>query len=167
MCYALYLASPLTLSEIRSMLPNGFGADLVDPASHRLLKKRHLDAQTGAVLLRGRCSCALVEEGAADGVWEADLRKRYRAAKASRDDIIRALERHRALAELRPADGVDVFAKFIVEHAKNAGASLYYLRFGVDPFLPLTAVPAPTVTERAKSLGTDWLREGEPVVVAP
>jgi hypothetical protein len=167
MCYALYLASPLALSEIRSMLPTGFGADLIDPASQKLLKKRHLDAQTGAVLLRGRCSCALVAEGAADGVWEADLRKRYRAAKASRDDIIRGLERHRALAELRPADGVDVFAKFIVEHAKNAGASMYYLRFGVDPFLPLTAVPAPSATERAGRLSKGWLREGEPVVVAP
>ena len=142
-------------------------ADLLDPASQRLLKKRHPDAQTGVVLLRGRCSCALVQVGAEDGVWEADLRKRYRAAKASRDDIIRALERHRALTELRPADGLDVFAKFIVEHAKNAGASMYYLRFGIDPFLPLTAVPAPHAAERAKALTTGWLREGEPVVVAP
>ena len=170
MCFALYLASPLTLSEIRSMLPTGFGADLVDSASQKLLKQRHLDAQTGAVLLRGHCSCALVEAGAADGVWEADLRKRYRSAKASRDDIIRALERHRAQGGLRPlASGLGVkrFNDFVIEHAKNAGASMYYLRFGVDPFLPLTAVPAPTVTERAKSLGAEWLREGEPVVVAP
>ena len=119
------------------------------------------------MLLRGRCSCALVEAGAADGVWEADLRQRYRSAKASRDDIIRALERHRALAELREADGIEVFANFVVEHAKNAGASMYYLRFGVDPFLPLTAVPTPSATERAKSLGAEWLREGEPVVVTP
>lgn len=170
MCYALYLASPLTLSEIRSMLPTGFGADLVDPASQRLLKKRHLDAQTGAVLLRGRCSCALVQAGAEDGVWEADLRKRYRAAKASRDDIIRALERHRAATGLRPLAsglGLKVFSEFVVEHAKNAGASMYYLRFGIDPFLPLTAVPAPNAAERAKALTAGWLREGEPVVVAP
>ena len=167
MCYALFLASPLTLSEIRSMLPAAFAANLVDPASQRHLKKRHPDAQTGAVLLRGRCSCALIEKGAKDGVWEAELRKRYRSAKASRDDIIRALERHRAMTELRAADGIDVFAKFIVEHAKNAGASMYYLKFGVDPFLPLSAVPAPTVTEKAKSLSSGWLREGEPVMVVP
>ncbi|HEX7918189.1 MAG TPA: hypothetical protein VF454_02245 [Gemmatimonadales bacterium] len=165
MCYALYLASPLTLSEIRSMLPTGFGADLVDPASQRLLKKRHLDAQTGALLLRGRCSCALVEAGAADGVWEAELRKRYRAAKASRDAIIKALERHRTLTELRAANGVEVFTKFVVEHSKNAGATMFYLRFGVDPFVPLSAVPAPTTVEKASKLGKDWLREGEPVVV--
>jgi len=167
MCYALYLASPLTLSEIRSMLPAGFGADLVDPASQRLLKRRHLDAQTGAVLLRGRCSCALMVEGAADGVWEAELRKRYRDANVSREAMIPALERHRALAELRPANGVKVFADFVVEHAKNAGASMYMLRFGVEPFLPLTAVAAPTVVEKVATLGTNWLREGEPVVVAP
>ena len=167
MCYALYLASPLTLSEIRSMLPNGFGADLVDPASQRLLKRRHLDAQTGAVLLRGRCSCALMVEGAADGVWEAELRKRYRAANVSREAMIPALERHRALAELRPANGIEVFTSFVVEHAKNAGASMYLMRFGVEPFLPLTAVAAPTVIERASSLGQEWLREGEPVVVVP
>jgi hypothetical protein len=170
MCYALYLASPLTLSEIRSMLPSAFAADLVDPASQRLLKKRHLDAQTGAVLLRGRCSCALVEAGAADGVWEAELRKRYRAAKVPRDAMIPALERHRALSGLRsltPGSAIAQFETFVVEHAKNAGPSMYFLRFGVDPFLPLSAVPAPTVTERAGSLGAGWLREGEPVVVAP
>ena len=165
MCYALYLASPLTLSEIRSMLPTGFGADLVDPASQRLLRQRHPDAQTGALLLRGRCSCALIEAGAADGVWEAELRKRYRTAKASRDSIIKALERHRALAELRAANGVEVFSKFVVEHSKNAGATMFYLRFGVDPFVPLSAVPAPTTVEKASKLGKDWLREGEPVVV--
>ena len=165
MCFALYIASPLTLSEIRSMLPPSFGADLVDPASQRLLKKRHADAQTGAVLLRGRCSCALIEKGAADGVWEAELRKRYRAAKAPRDSVIKALERHRAQAELREADCVAAFGEFVVEHAKNAHATMYFLRFGVDPFRPLAAVPAPTVIERAGTLGTGWLREGEPVVV--
>src|SRR5690349_15299447 len=101
MCYALFLASPLTLSEIRSMLPPELGADLVDPASQRLLKKRHPDAQTGVVLLRGRCSCALIEAGAADGVWEAELRKRYRAVKAPRGEVIKALDRHRAIVELR------------------------------------------------------------------
>ena len=168
MCYALYLASPLTLSEIRSMLPTGFGADLVDPASQRLLRQRHLDAQTGAVLLRGRCSCALIEAGAADGVWEAELRKRYRAAKASRDSIIKALERHRAQTGLRPQApgfGVQQFQEFVVEHAKNAHATMYYLRFGVDPFHPLSAVPAPTIVEKAGALTDGWLREGEPVVV--
>lgn len=167
MCYALYLASPLTLSEIRSMLPAAFAADLLDPTSQRLLKKRHLDAQTGAVLLRGRCSCALVEAGAADGVWEAELRKRYRAAKVARDAMIPALERHRALAELRPAKSTEVFTTFVAEHARNAGPSLFYLRFGVEPFLPLSAVPAAVATERVASLGAGWLREGEPVIVAP
>ena len=165
MCFALYLASPLTLSEIRSMLPAGFGADLVDPQSQRLLKQRFPDSQTGAVLLRGRCSCALVERGAGDGVWEAELRKRYRKVKASREEIIKALERHRAQAELREADGVEVLRKFVLEHAKNAGPSLYYLKFGAEPFQPLGAVPVPGSGERASALSAEWLREGEPVVV--
>lgn len=167
MCYALYLASPLTLSEIRSMLPAAFAADLLDPTSQRLLKARHQDAQTGAVLLRGRCSCALVEAGAADGVWEAELRKRYRVAKASRDSVIKALERHRAQTELREADTIAAFHAFVVEHAKNVPATMFFLRFGVDPFRPLTAVPAPAIVERAGTLGDRWLREGEPVVVVP
>src|SRR6478735_4311093 len=170
MCFALYIASPLTLSEIRSMLPPSFGADLVDPASQRLLKKRHADAQTGAVLLRGRCSCALIEKGAADGVWEAELRKRYRAAKAPRDSVIKALERHRAQTGLRPLApglGIQQFQTFVVEHAKNVHATMYFLRFGVDPFQPLAAVPVPTLIERAGTLGGGWLREGEPVVVVP
>lgn len=168
MCYALFLASPLTLSEIRSMLPAALAADLLDPASQRLLKKRHPDAQTGAALLRGRCSCALVQEGAADGVWEAELRKRYRAVKASRGEVIKALDRHRAIAELRmPRKGTipKLFEEFVIEHAKNAGASMYYLRFGTEPFQPLTAVPAPKAQERSTALSAEWLREGEPVVV--
>jgi hypothetical protein len=168
MCFALYLASPLTLSEVRSMLPAAFAADLVDPASQRLLKQRHPDAQTGAVLLRGRCSCALVVADAADGVWEAELRKRYRAVKASRDAQIKALERHRALSGLRPQAsglGVKQFREFVAEHARNAGPSMFYLRFGVEPFRPLEVVPAPVVTEKATSLGEDWLKEGEVVVV--
>lgn len=170
MCYALYLASPLTLSEIRSMLPAAFAADLVDPASQRLLKQRHLDAQTGAVLLRGRCSCALIEPNAADGVWEAELRKRYREAKVPRDAVIKALDRHRAMSGLRPMAaglGVKQFREFVAEHARNAGPSMFYLRFGVEPFAPLSAVPAPMATEKAKALSDGWLREGEPVVVAP
>lgn len=168
MCYALYLASPLTLSEVRSMLPPELGADLVDPASQRLLKKRDPDAQTGVALLRGRCSCALVEAGAADGVWEAELRQRYRAVKASRDEVIKALDRHRAINELRIPRGKTIpalFGEFVIEHAKNAGPSMYYLRFGTEPFQPLSAVPAPKATERSTALSEEWLREGEPVVV--
>ena len=168
MCYALFLASPLTLSEIRSMLPAAMAADLLDPASQRLLKKRHPDAQTGVALLRGRCSCALVEAGAADGVWEAELRKRYRTVKAPRDEIIKALDRHRAMSELRVPRGATIpklFEAFVVEHAKNAGPSMYYLKFGTEPFQPLSAVPAPKAQERSTALSKEWLREGEPVVV--
>ena len=168
MCYALFLASPLTLSEIRSMLPTALAADLLDPASQRLLRQRYPDAQTGVALIRGRCSCALVEPGAADGVWEAELRKRYRAVKASREEIIKALDRHRAIAELRiPRGGTipELFEGFVVEHAKNAGPSMYFLKFGTEPFQPLKAVPVPKATERSTALSKGWLREGEPVVV--
>jgi hypothetical protein len=45
-CYFLYIASPLTLSEIRSMLPDGITVDLADPVEQQVLKSSSRGVQT-------------------------------------------------------------------------------------------------------------------------
>src|SRR5262245_6663730 len=96
MCLHLYLASPLTLSEVRSMLPKGLAADLLDPAEQRTLKQLHPDAQTVARLVHGACSCDLVVQrhpvSREDEAW---LRRRYREQGLPRTAVLPALERHR------------------------------------------------------------------------
>ena len=48
MCYFLYVASPLTLSEVRSMLPAGLAADALPVSEQQHLKDIHYDAAIGA-----------------------------------------------------------------------------------------------------------------------
>ena len=96
MCFFLYVASPLTLSEVRSMLPPGLTADLLSPAEQGALRAILPDAQTAARVLHGGCSCDLVmqrHEVASED--EGRLRARYRAMGYSRERVIRALEVHR------------------------------------------------------------------------
>src|SRR4051794_25139478 len=96
MCYFLYLATPLTLSEVRSMLPPGFSADLAAFPDQQKLKTIHAPTQTVAKILVGRCSCDLVRprftESRED---ERHLRERYRKLGVARSLVIQALERHR------------------------------------------------------------------------
>ena len=133
MCFHLYLASPLTLSEVRSMLPAGLTADLLDPAEQRTLKRLLPEAQTGARLMHGACSCDLVVQrhpvGRQDEAW---LRRRYRAQGLDRNAVLAALERHRRVGEgrARPeGHWPQAVAEFVVEHARNAGPTLFFLRF--------------------------------------
>ena len=80
MCFFLYLASPLTLSEVRSMLPPGLTADLLPPVEQAELRALHPDATTIARVLHGGCSCDLVTaRQAVASEDEARLRARYRA----------------------------------------------------------------------------------------
>src|ERR671915_2227066 len=96
MCYFLYIASPLTLSEVRSMLPPGLVADLAPPQHRTALQQLHPSARTVARLLVGACSCDLVRPRQADPIEdERELRTRYQRAKLPRTEIIKALERHR------------------------------------------------------------------------
>ena len=79
MCFFLYIASPLTLSEVRSMLPPGLTADLCLRSEQAALRSLHLDSQTVARVLHGGCSCDLVTARlAAPADDEARLRARYR-----------------------------------------------------------------------------------------
>jgi hypothetical protein len=169
-CYFLYLASPLTLSEVRAMLPDRATADLADFPDQQKLKSLHPGVQTVARLLIGRCSCDFVRPRLADEREdERHLRERYRRLGVSRDAVIKALERHRRGAGLRPPTRgwPRVLADFIAEHARNAGPTLYYLQFAPEaaPLPSLEGVRELTVGQvMAEPEG--WLLEGSPALVS-
>ncbi|HEY7026601.1 MAG TPA: hypothetical protein VH438_03295 [Gemmatimonadales bacterium] len=173
MCFHLYLASPLTLSEVRSMLPKGLGADLIIPAEQRTLKQLHPDTQTVARLVRGACSCDLVVQrhpvSREDEAW---LRRRYREQGLPRTAVLAALERHRrAAAERAQPAGFwpRQVAEFVVEHGRNAGPTLYYLHFSHDGTLG-TVDPGEPPARRASEVRMNpegWLPEEKPVLVLP
>ncbi len=167
MCYQLWIASPLSLTEVRSMLPPGFVADSVPAQEQARLRAKLAGAQAIARLLPGGCACAL--RLARDGEDERHLRRRYAELGLSRERIIAALERHRRTAAPRgdPAAWRVALAGFVAEHARNAGATLYYLGFGVEPSEALKAAGAPVqVTAAQVRSGPDaWLEEGRLVEV--
>jgi hypothetical protein len=169
MCYFLYIASPLTLSEIRSMLPAGLTADLA-PSFHRTaLQRLHPAAKTVAQLLIGSCSCDLVRDRLSDPIAdERELRSRYRKHQLTRTEIIKELERHRRGRTLRPrssSEWAEPLAGFVVEHARNAGPTLYLLDFshGSDQ----AAAVSDPISCSAREIGRTalWLQEGRPVIV--
>lgn len=167
MCYELRIASPLTLSEIRSMLPAGISADPL-PASDLARLRAGLPAAVTAARLRvGPCACDLVRPRQPDHREdERDLRGRYSQLGLSRDAIIRELEHHRRGAMTsEPAGGWRAaLAGFVAEHARNAGPTLYRLVFrpGGD------VGDEPPVLQKVSNILADaegWLREGPPVMV--
>lgn len=168
-CYFLYIASPLTLSEVRSMLPQGATADLVSFAEQQRLKAIYPETQTVARILVGRCSCNLVRPRQEDQREdERHLRERYRRLAVGRDIIIKALERHRRGAVVRsPGEGwPQALASFVAEHARNAGPTLYLLEFSPEPALaqPEEIRSRSVADVRGKPEG--WLEESRPTIVA-
>jgi len=167
-CYRLLLASPLTLSEVRSMLPEGAAADLAPPEQRDTLLARHPPAQTVVVLTRGGCACDLVGQRPED---DGVLRSKYRSLEARRADMIEALEQHRRPgSRLRyPVDWPSAIAGFVAEHARNAGEALYYLRFSARPGADFrwpneqTTITASAVRAAPRS----WLLEERPTFVVP
>jgi hypothetical protein len=171
MCFFLYIASPLTLSEVRSMLPAGLTADLASSGARAALQRLHPPARTVAELLVGGCSCDLVRPRLADHLEdERELRARYRRAQLPRAEIIKALERHRR-GSSRSQPGVrwaEALVGFVVEHARNAGPTLFYLDFRPAEVSPLqrTTAPKPCSIEAVRLQPQNWLPEGEPTMVA-
>ncbi|HEX7337453.1 MAG TPA: hypothetical protein VF252_09625 [Gemmatimonadales bacterium] len=170
MCFFLYIASPLTLSEVRSMLPPGLNADLA-PSHRESLHRLHPPARTVAKLLVGACSCDLFRPRRSDPTDdERELRSRYSRARVPRTQVIEALERHRrgSAFPASPSRGwSEALAGFVVEHARNAGPTLYLLEFAHQE----------TEGPRAESvLGCSaadvrrhharWLIEGKPTLVS-
>ena len=168
MCYFLTLASPLTLSEVRSMLPPGLAAQPVAPAAIAAARRLLPGAQTVAALLVGACSCDLVREREADSrTDERHLRARLGALRLPRTEVIRRLERHRRRPALpQAAPWAPVLAAFVAEHARNAGATLYALGFGDEP--PAVApdvAPIPRTVADVRARPAGWLDEDRPVLV--
>lgn len=154
------------------MLPKGLTGDLASAVDQQALKRIHPDAQTVARILAGRCSCDLVRIRLADPHEdEQHLRVRYRRLGIARPPTIAALERHRRGAGLRPPrEGWPVvLSRFVAEHARNAGPTLYLLGFEPGDSGILTAPPpAPTACALSQVRGHPdrWLVEGEPTIVS-
>jgi hypothetical protein len=151
------------------MVPPGAVADLGSPAEQQTLRRVHPEAQTVARLLIGRCSCDFVRARLSDPREdERHLRERYRRLEVPRSVVIEAMERHRRGAGVRPPIGgwPGALARFVAEHARNAGPTLYHLTFSPQPFLaPLDTTRSVSVSEVLSS-PEGWLREGSPALVA-
>ena len=136
------------------------------PGESRALLARHPDAQTAARLVHGACSCDLVRyRQLVTREDEAHLRARYRTLGLTREDTIRALENHRRAQHkrLRPeGHWPRALASFAVEHARNAGPTLYYLHFTHTgqltlPPITMTPITVPVAVPRENPGG--WLLE--------
>ncbi len=167
MCYFLYLASPLTLSEVRSMLPSGLTADLASFPDHQTLKAVHPPAQTVARILAGRCSCDLIRPRLGEPREdERHLRERCRKLGVARPLVIRALERHRQRSARILSEPHEALSRFVAEHARNAGPCLYHLQFSPEaaPLSSLGEARRLTVAQvTADPQG--WLPEAAPTFV--
>jgi hypothetical protein len=171
MCYFLYLASPLTLTEVRSMLPAGTTAELASYADQQSLKSLHPTAKTVARILVGRCSCDLVRERLRDPREdERHLRRRYRALQLPRSRVIESLDQHRVRGwsgQATSHSGPEALASFVLEHARNAGPTLYLLHFGAEspgasiPLHEFNRVEAAQVRQSPRG----WLREAALTIV--
>lgn len=171
MCWLLRVASPLTLSEVRAMLPAGLSAEAREPAELRSFQRHLPDAVTAVALLHGACSCDLASPRPADpNDDDAELRRRYRAMKASRATTIRALERH-ALARGLRAYGVGhwpaALHRFVAEHARTAGPTLYHLAYVADPGDHLAVPRAETTAAVPAAHDHAWLLPDTLVRVVP
>jgi hypothetical protein len=155
------------------MLPAGLMADLAPAAQRAALQRIHPPARTVAQLLVGACSCDLVRPRLDNPIEdERELRARYQGWKLPRSEIIRELERHRRgpLPRPQPSKGwSEALADFVVEHARNAGATLYLLEFG--PHLrrarreTTAAAPLRRSVQDVRQGTGPWLVEGKPVLV--
>jgi hypothetical protein len=155
------------------MLPAGLTADLAPGAQRAALQRIHPSARTVAQLLVGACSCDLVRPRLDNPIDdERELRARYQGRKLPRSEIIKELERHRRgpLPRLHPSEGwAKALAGFVVEHARNAGPTVYLLDFG--PHLPgsreeLRSPALARSVEQVRFHTGPWLVEGKPVLVS-
>lgn len=170
MCYQLVLVSPLTLSEVRSMLPPGTHADALSPTGQQQWRAVLPGSQTAVLLRAGYCACGLLQPRfRAAHTDEAHLRQRYRELSVPRAQVVRALERHRRSVAATPRAAADALVRLVTEHARNAGTSAWLLGFSAHDEPP--AVPAMSVTTRkAESLAADqddWLTEGQVTLLEP
>ena len=165
MCYQLALVTPLTLSEVRSMLEPGMRADALDPTAQAPYRALMRGSQSALLLRTGWCACGLLPERFRDThTDEAHLRERYRALRIGRERTIDALERHRrSTSGDQPASGA--LGRFVAEHARNAGPSAWVLGFAADDTEPRATGPVVVRRVEETRTGADWLVEGAVVHV--
>jgi hypothetical protein len=169
-CYFLMIASPLTLSEVRSMLPAGITADPLPSTQVAAFRRLLPPAQTAAHLRVGACSCDLVRPRLQDTRDdERHLRARYKALGLSRDRIVRELERHRRAPPgiPEPEQGWRAaLAAFVAEHARNAGPTLFRLTFHPGPDDPARdSAPVRRTVSEIRAHPEQWLEEGRSTLV--
>lgn len=157
------------------MLPAGLTAQPLSAGEQLAVRRLHPPAQTVVRLLVGACSCDLVRPRHTDP-REDERRHREHArrerggpAERPRADLIARLERHRRGAGVPPPpEGWPrALAAFVAEHARNAGDTLYLLRFawsdepGPLPIAPARRLRAADVVARPEG----WLDERAAVIV--
>jgi hypothetical protein len=150
------------------MLPPGIAADALPAGELTRLRAMLPAAQTASHLRVGPCSCDLVRTRHPDARDdERHLRRRYSSLGLPRDRIIRELERHRrnpAPAE-PPGGWRAALARFVAEHARNAGPTLYRLDFQPGGRDAGDRRPRPRTVAEVHADPDGWLQEGDPVVV--
>jgi hypothetical protein len=151
------------------MLPAGLAAQPADNADRLALLALHPAAQTVIRLLVGACSCDLVRPRLADPREdERHLRERYRRAGRTRGSLIAAIERHRLGAGVPtpPGGWPRALAAFVAEHARNAGETLFLLRYSAaETPAPTVLPPRPVRVADVLARPGDWLEEDVPIVV--
>jgi hypothetical protein len=150
---------------MRAMLPAGLTAQPADRDVHHRIRALHPTAQTVVRLMVGACSCDLVRRRQEDPREdERHHRERHRRAGGGREPLLAAIERHRRGAGIPVPEGgwPRALAAFVGEHARNAGPTLYLLRFvtdaAVDP--PIADVPARAIrVADVRARPDHWLEE--------
>jgi hypothetical protein len=154
------------------MLPAGLAAQPADRSDHHALRELHPAAQTVVRLVVGACACDLVRPRHVDPREdERAHRERWRRVGGGRDALIAAIGRHRLGAAVKtpPGGWPRALAAFVAEHARNAGETLYLLRFADAPRASVAPAPAAHRVRAAQVLAGPeaWLEEDVPVVVGP
>ena len=170
MCHFLFVASRLTLSEVRSMAPNGITVDLLPPAGGSRLRELMPEAQTTARLLSGKCSCDFfLQRDPVSHREESELRHRWRKLGMNRQAVLAATDRHRhrrtSVLRLGPDAWHNAISAFVAEHLRNAGPTLFLHQFSGDGMVHPVADIVEVELARVRRNPSGWLAEGVPTVV--
>jgi hypothetical protein len=168
LCHFLFLGSRLTLSEVRSMAPNGITVDLLPPVAGNRLRTLMPEAQTTARLLSGKCSCdCFLQRDPISHREESVLRHRWRKLGLNRQAILAATDRHRRPPVLRrsPDEWRNAISAFIAEHLRNAGPTLLLHQFSGDGMVHPVGEIVKIELSRVRRNPSGWLAEGVPTVV--
>lgn len=162
MCFHLHLATPLTLSEVRSMLPEGVTAHAAAAGEQRLLLEHLPRAQTIVELRRGACGCDFfVQRDPANRTDETVLRERGIRTGVPRARLAEVIAAHRRPEKrAQPlAHWQQALADFVAEHARNAGPSVYHRSFTPGARPTRTPEEAETVTvSHVRAEPAEWLK---------